>query len=320
MIWIYSLSWQEWIAGALFLLFGAIYLYKLNTIAIHLKTFPHTRVYLKFILRSLVLVCTIIALLGPSFGYIKQDPSLSSKNWLVYVDVSKSMAAQDVPPSRLDEAKKLIFSLFDHYPNDLFALSAFAPAVQTLCPLTSDRDAFKLFADQLSTNLFAHPGTNARTVFSDIYNELYAKSKEENRTQKSSIVLLLTDGEFHTEIPRSTVLSLRKLPYHYIVVGTGSSIPTPIPLGNTFVNDEQGKKVLTRLEREGLRQLANDLKGAYFDAHEYEPLAKYSASLPGLDHKKDHTHTSINKYFYFLVLSVLFMSMDIVITVKTMTI
>jgi Ca-activated chloride channel family protein len=320
MIWIYSLNWQEWIAGALFLLFGAIYLYKLNTIAIYLKTFPHTRVYLKFILRSLVLVCAIIALLGPSFGYIKLDQSLSSKNWLVYVDVSKSMAAQDVPPSRLDEAKKVIFSLFDQYPNDLFALSAFGPAVQTLCPLTSDRDAFKLFADQLSTDLFAHPGTNARTVFSDIYNELYTKSKEENRTQKSTIVLLLTDGEFHTEIPRSTVLSLRKLPYHYIVVGTGTTLPTPIPLEKTYLNDDQGKKVLTRLEREGLKQLASDLKGSYFDAHDYDQLAQYSVTLPGLDQKKDNTSTSINKYFYFLVLSVLFMSMDIVITVKTMTI
>lgn len=320
MIWIYSLSWQEWIVGALFLLFGAIYLYKLNTIAIHLKTYAHTRVYIKFVLRSLVLVCAIIALLGPSFGYIRQDQTMASKNWLVYVDVSMSMAAQDVPPSRLDEAKKVVFALFDQNPNDLFALSAFAPAVQTLCPLTSDRDAFKLFADQLSTSLFAHPGTNARTVFSDLYNELYARSKEENRTQKSSIVLLLTDGEFHTEIPRSTVLSLRKLPYHFIIVGTGSRIPSPIPLGKTYLNDEQGKKVLTHLDREALRQLANDLKGAYFESHEYEHLSKYSAALPGLDEKKNNTHTSINKYFYFLVLSVLFMVMDIVITVKTMTI
>jgi Ca-activated chloride channel homolog len=320
MIWIYSLSWQEWIAGALFLLFGAIYLYKLNTIAIYLKTFPHTRVYIKFVLRGLVLVCAIIALLGPSFGYIKQDQAVASKNWLIYVDVSKSMAAQDIPPSRLEEAKKVIFSLFDQYPNDVFALSAFAPTVQTLCPLTADRDAFKLFADQLSTDLFAHPGTNARTVFSDLYNELYTQSREEHRIEKSSLVLLLTDGEFHTEIPASTVLSLRKLPYHFIVVGTGSSTPSPIPSGKTYLHDAQGKKVMTRLDREGLRQLANDLKGAYFDSHEYEQLAQYSALLPGLNQKKDTAHTSINKYFYFLVLSVLFMVMDIIITVKTMTI
>ncbi|MDB5273710.1 MAG: hypothetical protein JWO58_2077 [Chitinophagaceae bacterium] len=320
MIWIYSLTWQEWILGALFLLFGAIYLYKLNTIAIHLKTSPHTRVYLKFILRSLVLLCGIVALLGPSFGYIRQDQVLASKNWLVYVDVSQSMSAQDVPPSRLEEAKKVVFTLFDQYPNDLFALAAFAPAVQTLCPLTSDRDAYRLFAHQLSTSLFAHPGTNARNVFSDIYNELYLRSKEENRSQKSSIVLILTDGEFHTNIPQSTVMSLKKLPYHYVIIGTGSTIPTPIPTAKGFVLDDQGKKVLSSLDREGLRQLAFDLKGAYFDAYEYEALTKYSAALPGLDQKKDSTHTSINKYFYFLVLSVLFMAMDIVITVKTMTI
>ncbi|HSZ73000.1 MAG TPA: VWA domain-containing protein [Cytophagaceae bacterium] len=320
MIWIYSLTWQEWILGALFLLFGAIYLYKVNTIAIHLKTFPHTRVYLKFVLRGLVLVCGIVALLGPSFGYIRQDQILASKNWLVYVDVSQSMATKDVLPSRLDEAKKVIFSLFDQYPNDLFALYAFAPAVQTLCPLTSDRDAYTLFANQLSTHLFAHPGTNARIVFSDLYNELYLKSKEDTRLQKSSIVMIVTDGEFHTNIPHSTLTSLRKLPYHYIIVGTGGTTPTLVPIEKGFLKDPQGKKVLSSLDRQGLQQLATDLKGVYFDAYEYEKLTKYTSNLPGLDQKKDRTHTSINKYFYFLVLSVLFIAMDIIVTVKTMTI
>ena len=320
MIWIYTLSWQEWIFASLFLLFSASYLYRLNNIARHLKTTPHTRVYLKFIIRSLVIACAIVALLGPSFGYIKQDQIVQSKNWYVYVDVSKSMASHDVLPSRLENSKKLILHLSDKYPNDLFALSAFGPSLQTLCPLTSDRDAFHLFLDQLSTNIFNPASSNGKNSFKEIHQELLALSKEENRSQSSPIVLIISDGEFHSPIAPSTLAALKILPFHYIVVGSGSSIPSPIPVDKSFLKDEDGKKVMTQLDRAALRQIGSDLRGTYFDARDVEKIEQYTLKLPGKNQVKDYVNTSMNKYFYFLVLSALFMIMDIIITVKTMSI
>jgi Ca-activated chloride channel homolog len=320
MIWIYTLTWQEWMFSSLFLLFSATYLYRLNNIARHLKTTPHTRVYLKFILRSLVILCAIVALLGPSFGYIKQDQLVQSKNWHVYVDVSKSMASQDVLPSRLEDSKKLILQLSDKHPNDLFALGAFGPNLQTLCPLTSDRDAFQLFLNQLSTTIFKQASSNGKNSFKEILEELSMLSKEENRSQSSPIVLIVSDGEFHTSIPPSILSALKALPFHYIVVGSGSSIPSPVPVGKTFLKDEEGRKVMTQLDRAALRQIANDLRGTYFDARDLEKIEQYTLKLPGKSQVKDYVNTSMNKYFYFLVLSALFMVLDIIITVKTMSI
>jgi len=320
MIWIYTLTWQEWLLGSLFLLFSAIYIYRLNSIAKHLKTTPHTRVYLKFILRTLVIGCAIAALLGPSFGYIKQDQLVQSKNWYIYVDVSNSMASQDVPPSRLDDVKKSIVSLSEKYPNDLFALSAFGPSLQTLCPLTSDKDAYNLFLSHLSVNLFGHASSNGKVSFQQIFQDLHGLSTTDKKVQSSPIVLIFSDGEFHTPVLSSTLSLLKSLPYHFIIVGTGSTIPSPIPTGNSFLKDSDGKKVMTQLDRVTLKQLASDLKGSYFDAHELYKLEQFTEKLPGISQVKDAKQTSMNKYFYFLVLSFLFMMIDILVTVKTMTI
>ncbi len=321
MIWIYPLTWQEWILGSLFLLLSAVYLYKLNAIAKHLKTTPHTRVYLKFILRSLVIVCAIVALLGPSFGYIKQDQIVQSKNWYIYVDVSQSMATQDIAPSRLEDVKKKILSLSEHHPNDLFSLSAFGPSLLPLCPLTSDKEAYHLFLNQISTKLFQYASSNGKNSFQQIYQDLYTQSKEEQKKQSLPLVVFFTDGEFHTAVPPATLSALKKLPYHFIVIGAGSSIPSPIPYNNNgYMKDQEGKKVLSQLDRSHLRQMANDLKGTYFDAHDMDKLENYTEKLPGINQTQDLVNTSMNKYFYFLILSFLFMIMDIVITVKTMTI
>lgn len=320
MIWIYPLTWQEWILGALFLLSSAVYLYKLNAIAKHLKTTPHTRVYLKFILRSLIIVCAIVALLGPSFGYIKQDQIIQSRNWHLYVDVSQSMAAQDIAPSRLEEVKKQILNLSEHHTNDLFSLSVFGPSLLPLCPLTSDKEAYSLFLNQVSTKLFQYASSNGKASFQEIYQDLYTQSKEGQKKQSLPLVVFFTDGEFHTPIPPATISALKKLPYHFMVVGAGSSIPSPIPSPNGYLKDQEGKKVLSQLDRSSLRQLAHDLKGTYFDAHEMDKLESYTEKLPGINQSQDFVNTSMNKYFYFLILSFLFMIMDIVITVKTMTI
>ncbi len=320
MIWISPLTWQEWILGSLFLLFSAIYLYRLNRIAKQLKTSPHTRVYLKFILRTLVIGCAIIALMGPSFGYIKQDQVVQSKNWNVYVDVSKSMDAQDVAPSRLEEVKKTILSLTTNCPNDYFSLSAFGPSLQTLCPLTSDHDAYKLFISHLSTQMYQYASSNGKESFELLYQELLLQSKEDKKKQRSPIVLIFSDGEFHTPVLSSTLYALKNLPYHYIVIGAGSSIPTPILVNNTALKDEDGKKIFSQIDRTALRQIASELKGNYFDCHDMEKIMHYTAKLPGITQVKDKIHPSMNKYFYFMILSFLFMVLDIVITVKTMTI
>jgi Ca-activated chloride channel family protein len=320
MNWLYSASYIEYSIIGLFLFFSLLYLIRIHYIAAFLKTLPHTRVYLKFFLRCIILAFALIALLGPTFGYVTKKQAVSAKNWHFFVDASNSMLANDEKPSRILASQQFIENMMQNNPNDPFSINAFGPSLLNLCPLTTDREVLQLFNEQINPQLFQSPSSNAQASLKDLLAYLRKLPQQTMHSKTEDVVIIITDGEFLEGIPKNTLQQLSKLPYHYFIVGVGSKNPVTIPYKNGVLKNQLQEIVHTKLDAEQLKKMAGLLNASYYHISDELEL-NHKISTLSLNLKLDFESVlALNKYYYFLFMSLVLLALDIIITVRTISI
>jgi Ca-activated chloride channel family protein len=180
----------------------------------------------------------------------------------VIVDISPSMAAADVTPTRLARAKRELHDFTKLLDNDRVGLVAFSANAYSMVPLTTDYDAFLRFVDLLDPGLTALPGSNLTRAL-EVAEQLLKASAERSRA-----VVLLSDGEFHDP---KTLQAARRLGNEHIplfVIGMGTEAGGPVPDSGGHFIQYRGQTVISHLDRDGLRTLARAGRGAYFDLHD----------------------------------------------------
>lgn len=207
----------------------------------------------------------LIALIGPQWGFRWREIRRRGVDLVIALDVSKSMLAQDVKPSRLARAKLAIQELVPMLKGDRIGLVAFAGTSFVQCPLTVDYGAFLLTLDELDTNSIPRGGTAMTPAIRDSL-KVFASSAPESRA-----LILMTDGENHEEDPLSAAKEAAKLGVKIFTVGIGTPEGELIPItdeqGNqTFLKDREGRTVKSRLEEGLLRQIALETGGGYVRA------------------------------------------------------
>jgi len=216
------------------------------------------------ILRVLLVVAAValflFALLRPRWGYHWEEVKRKGVDLVVAVDLSRSMLAGDVQPSRLERAKREIADLLDMLQGDRVGLVAFAGVSFLQCPLTLDYGAFRLFLDALGPDLIPVPGTAiARAIETAL--EAYEPARRTSRA-----LLLITDGEDHEGGVEEAAEKAKQLGVRIYAIGIGSDQPAPIPLedgGGDFQKDRAGQVVMSRLSEPLLQKIALSTGGAY---------------------------------------------------------
>ena len=132
------ISWFIYASVGIFLLINIIYFFRISRIAKKTRATLRYRIYIKFGLRCIAISCLLIALLGPSFGKSKSEITIRSKNILFLLDVSLSMDARDVSPSRLEKAHTILHNIVNQNPTDQYGLIAYASGAAMQCPFTFD--------------------------------------------------------------------------------------------------------------------------------------------------------------------------------------
>ena len=177
----------------------------------------------------------------------------------VIVDISPSMAAGDITPTRLGRAKRELHDFTTMLGGDRLALVAFSANAYSMLPLTTDHDAFLRFVDLLDPTLTELPGSNlARAV--EVAQGLLSASAEDSRA-----IVLLSDGEYHDP---DTLAAARHLNADHIplfVIGVGTPGGAPVPNADGHFMQFQGQVVISHLDHRGLQTLARAGQGAYFD-------------------------------------------------------
>lgn len=201
----------------------------------------------------------VFALARPQFGSKMETVKRQGIETVVALDISNSMLAQDVVPSRLEKSKKLISRLLETFNNDKVALIVFAGEAFTQLPITSDYVSAKMFLESINPSLISTQGTDIGGAVN-----LAMKSFTPNEGVGRAIVII-TDGENHEGGAVEAAREAAKKGINVFVLGVGSPDGSPIPTekANEFRRDKDGQVIVTRLNEQMCQEIAKAGNGMY---------------------------------------------------------
>lgn len=202
-------------------------------------------------------VIAVVALAGPAWQRIEQPVFRAEQALVVALDLSRSMDAQDIAPSRLRRAKLKILDILERRKSGQTALLVYSANAFTVTPLTSDTDTVASLVNSLSTDIMPSHGSYPEVAI--------AKGKQllDQASAGFGEVLLITDGG-SSPAATDAARDLKSAGYTLSVLGVGTRDGAPIPrVSGGFVTDNRGKIAVPRLEVSGLRALAAAGGGRY---------------------------------------------------------
>ena len=214
----------------------------------------------KFWLTFAALALTIFMLARPQFGSKMETVKRSGVEAVIALDISNSMLAEDVTPSRLEKAKKLISRLVDTFNNDKVGMIVFAGEAFTQLPITSDYVSAKMFLESINPSLITTQGTDIGAAI-----RLAMKSFTPNDGVGRAIVVI-TDGENHEGGAIEAAKEAAEKNMQVFILGIGSPDGSPIPEergSNHFRKDKDGNVIVTRLKEQMCQEIAKAGNGMY---------------------------------------------------------
>lgn len=323
MTWYQSITFLEILFGASFFVLYIGYLLRVRRVAMFFKQRPHV-VWFKFLLRHLYLLLIIIAILGPSFGAMKKEIKTIGKDLYIAIDLSKSMDATDVQPSRLEKAKHEIQRLITRFNSDRIGLMVFSNDAYVQSPLTYDQNALQLYTQTLHTNLLPYSGTDYAPVLRLTLEKLAGEKEALAEEQKAKVLVLISDGEDFGGNVEQLAEQLNQQNIRVYTLGIGTHEGGRIPAGRGFKRDNQGKVVTTTLNTAPLVQLAELTNGQYFEVNDrVSEVSKLISAINNIEGELRESKTvdvAANKYIYPLALALFLILLDVLITIKVVRI
>ena len=289
-----------------------------NLLSFHNKDFTSFYFNLKTFLLVMVYVFFVIALARPQWDREVRIVDSWGQDLVFLIDVSKSMDAADIRPTRLERAKTHINLFLDELRGDRVAIVAFAGDALIVCPLTTDYSAIKMIVTQLNTETITDYGT-------DIGTALQKASDVFDMDASAKTVILLSDGE---DLEEDGINIARQLAADGIVVytiGIGTPEGSPIQLRNErgqteYARDDSGNVIITRLDVLGLHRIAELTDGQFFMitpqySEIYEVLRQIQNNERTLYTTRQYFRFK-EQYHYFLILGLILLALEGFISYK----
>jgi len=238
------------------------------------------RPLVKYSLLLTALALLIVMIARPQFGTKINREKRTGIETIIALDVSNSMLAEDVAPSRLDRSKMMVENLVDNFTNDKIGLIVFAGDAFIQLPITSDYVSAKMFLSSISPSMIATQGTDIAKAISMASHSF---------TQQEGVgkaIIVITDGEDHEGGALEAAKEAKDKGMRVYILGVGSTKGAPIPTGNgDYMKDNTGQTVMTGLNEQMCREIAQAGGGAYIHVennsnaqdqldHELSKLAK----------------------------------------------
>ncbi len=224
----------------------------------------------KFVLFWLGLAFFAIALARPQANPIVEDIQGASLDIYVLLDVSKSMDAEDLPPSRIKKAKRTIENLLQHLSGDRMGIIAFAGSSIMISPLTADYDVLKLFLSNVDTTLIQNQGTDLAGALQTAFQAMKRGAEKFGVNDRSNVFLVLSDGEDTISGSYDIVDQIRESGGIIFSIAYGTEAGASIPIRNVrgelsgYKRDKRGNQVVTKVQPESLRKVAESSGGNFY--------------------------------------------------------
>ena len=223
----------------------------------------------------LAMTFLIVAIAGPKIGTEVREVKQRGVDMLIALDVSASMNAEDVRPSRLEKAKFEINRLIERLDGDRVGLIVFTGEAFLQSPMTLDYSALRLFLEIVSTDQMPSSATDFASALEVAEQAFSALDSEEQENPSAStaarVLLIISDGEDHEQEYEDALTSLTDSQVAIYTLGIGTAAGTTIPLYEEgtgalvgYKRDRQGQVVTTALQREALQEIASQGGGSYY--------------------------------------------------------
>ena len=217
------------------------------------------RPLVKFGLLLTALALLIVMLARPQMGTKISHEKRTGIETIIALDISNSMLAEDVSPSRLDRAKMMVENLVDHFTNDKIGLIVFAGEAYVQLPITSDFVSAKMFLSSIEPGLIETQGTD---IAAAVNMATHSFTQEEG---VGKAIIVITDGEDHEGGALEAAQEAKEKGMRVYVLGIGSAKGSPIPIPGTsdYMKDNSGETVMSALNEDMCKQVAAAGGGAY---------------------------------------------------------
>ncbi len=213
----------------------------------------------KFWLLQAALALLIIMLARPQMGTKISHEKRTGIETIIAMDISNSMLAEDVAPSRLDRSKMIVENLVDKFSNDKIGLIVFAGDAFVQLPITSDYVSAKMFLSNIDPSMMATQGTDIATAIN------MATHSFTQDTEVGKAIVIITDGEDHEGGAMEAAKAAKAAGMHVYMLGVGSTqgAPIPVPGTNDYMRDNTGNTVMSALNEQMCREIAQAGGGAF---------------------------------------------------------
>ena len=282
-----------------------------------LKTFMKDvsplRTELKFWFLQMSLLFLIIALARPQYGTRVDTRKRSGIEAIIAIDVSNSMLAEDVRPNRLEKAKMMVSNLVDNMTDDKIGLIVYAGQAYVQLPITSDYVSAKMFLETISPSMIEMQGTDIAAAIS------LASNSFTSQEGVSRAIFVITDGEDNEGGAVEAAKEAAKKGIHVYMLGVGEPGGAPIPIPGTgqYTIDNEGNTVISHLNEDMCREIANAGNGNYIyvdnSSSAQKKLDKYVDNLGRVEMESSIFSEYDEQFQSFLLLSMMFLILDILL-------
>jgi Ca-activated chloride channel family protein len=227
------------------------------------------------------LVAILLALTGLIFGLV--NPKIGTKMETVKregidivfaMDVSKSMLAEDVAPSRLEKSKQIVSQIINELGNDRIGIVAYAGSAFPVLPITTDYSVAKMFLQSMNTEMVSSQGTSLDEAIK------LSSTYFDDKSKTSKLLILISDGEDHSEGAQAAAEEANKQGMRIITIGIGTEKGGTIPLKKngvvaSYQRDNNDEVVVTKLNRASLETIAKATKGGYVNGNNTKEVLAY---------------------------------------------
>lgn len=241
------------------------------------KLSPESSVFkpvLKLVVLLLAFLGLIIALVNPKIGTKMETVKREGIDIVFAMDVSKSMLAEDVAPNRLDKSKQIVSQIINQLGSDRIGIVAYAGSAFPVLPITSDYGVAKMFLQSMNTEMVSSQGTSLDEAIRLAITYFDQKSKT------SKLLVLISDGEDHSEDAQAAAEEASKAGLKIITIGIGTEKGATIPLKRngvveSFQKDNNNQVVITKMNKESLEAIAKATKGGYVNGNNTKNVLEY---------------------------------------------
>lgn len=251
---------------------------------------------------TIVWSCLVLALAGPRWNYREINTYTRDQSLAVLLDLSESMNAKDIHPSRLVRAKQKIEDLLNLSRGVKIGLVAFAADPHMIVPMTEDKETIRHLLPSLDTDLVYVQGSRLAPAL-----EMSAKMLE-NEPGSNKAIVVITDGGFEDASAIQTVKKIAEKGIAIYTLGVGTLEGAPLNDRHGAAIKKNGATLLSKLEKEKLREISKQGRGRYFDADHSEQVALIFDDLAKRSDIQEETHKTQRfweEHFYLFLIPVI---------------